>query len=107
MLAGAPLLVLWLSMHKQGAVWLVCAYCTAMKIVFTAMGARFHSNGNHLLQQRKPSFAATETIFCSNGNYPLQQLKLSFAATEIIFSTMINYYYSYDTIVFTAKGRLS
>ena len=72
-------------MHKQGAVWLVCAYCTAMKNVFTAMGTPFHSNGNHLLQQRK----------------------LSFAATEIIFSTMINHYYSYDTIIFTAKGRLS
>jgi len=65
-LAGASLLVLWLSMHKQGAVWLVYAYYTAMKIVFTAMGTRFHSNGNHLLQQRKPSFAATETILCSN-----------------------------------------
>jgi len=75
---------------------------------------RFYSDGNALSQQRKPSFAATETIFCSNGNYPLQQLKLSFAATEIIFSTMINifsaminHYYSYDTIIFTAKGRLS
>ena len=94
-------------MHKQGAVWLVYAYCTAMKNVFTAMGTRFHSIRNHSLQQRKLSFAATETILCSNGNFLLQQLKLSFAATEIISSTMINHYYSYDTIVFTAKGRLS
>jgi len=54
-LAGASLLVLWLSKHKQGAVWLVCAYYTAMKIVFTAMGNRFHSNRNYLLQQLKLS----------------------------------------------------
>jgi hypothetical protein len=71
-LAGASLLVLWLSKYKQGAVWLVYAYDTAMKIVFTAMGTRFHSNGNHSLQQRKPFFATMINYFFNHDKLFLQ-----------------------------------